>query len=51
MWVCLIVSIYPLIEVGASPVADSGGLLTPGTDFDLTESHGDDDYDWKLWKE
>jgi hypothetical protein len=33
------------------PVADSGGLPTPGADFDLTGSHGDDSYDWKLRKE
>jgi hypothetical protein len=33
------------------PVADSGGLLTPGADFDLARSHRDGGYDWKLRKE
>jgi hypothetical protein len=33
------------------PVADSGGLPTPGAGSVLTGSHRDDGYDWKLWKE
>jgi hypothetical protein len=33
------------------PVANSGGLPTPGTDFDLVGRHGNDVCDWKLWKE
>jgi hypothetical protein len=27
------------------PIADSGGLPTPGAEFDLAESHGDDGCD------